>query len=150
MTDFEINPFHPTDITDIINLWERCDLLRPWNNPKVDIETAQKTDACRIIVGKKDNSLIASVLVGFDGHRGWIYYQAVHPKHQGLGYGKILLQAAEDFLKSYDCQKVELMIRPENHTIRKFYEKLGYEVEDRTLMVRWLSSKSKHQTKKNK
>ncbi len=138
MSEFSIRAFKSGEEENIAALWERCDLIRPWNNPLEDIEIANKTQTTEIFVGEKDGQIMASVLVGFDGHRGWIYYLAVSPEQQGAGYGRAMMRAAEIFLLKLDCPKVELMIRPENHRIREVYESCGYEFEDRTLMVRWL------------
>lgn len=138
MTDFEIRALEIGEEDKLIQLWEACDLTRPWNDPKSDIDIANNAKETKILVGVVDGEIISSVIAGFDGHRGWVYYLAVHPTQQGQSYGRAMMRAAELFLLERNCPKIELMIRPENTTVQSIYEKMGYKVEDRTLMVRWL------------
>lgn len=97
---FIIRPYIETDLEDIIQLWERCDLTRPWNNPEIDIfrKAAQKDDL--FLVAVKDQFIIATLMGGYDGHRGWINYLAVHPNHQRNGVATALIQHLE---KKIDC-----------------------------------------------
>lgn len=73
---FIIRKFTETDLEDVISLWEICDLTRPWNSPEIDIfrKVAQKDEL--FLVAVKDNELIATLMGGYDGHRGWLNYLA--------------------------------------------------------------------------
>ncbi|WP_420547459.1 GNAT family acetyltransferase [Curvivirga sp.] len=138
MTNLSIRSYNDDDLTDILHLWEKCDLTRPWNDPAADIETAVNAKESDILVAVDNNKVIASVMLGFDGHRGWVYYLAVNPNHQGKGIGHQISIEAERVLKDKGCAKVMLMIRPENQRVKSIYESWGYHSEDRTLMVKWL------------
>ncbi len=135
-----ISPLNEKQIPALITLWQRCNLVRPWNDPKGDISLALSTPGCTILIAQTDDSqtVIASAMAGFDGHRGWIYYVAVDPDHQGKGYSRKIMRAAEDTLRDQGCTKVELIIRGENKGVKAVYEKLGYKPEDRLLMTKWL------------
>ena len=74
--------------------------------------------------------IVGSVMVGFDGHRGWVYYLATEPARRGRGVGRALMAAAEDWLKARDCPKIQLMVRGDNLTAKCFYAAIGYEVQD--------------------
>ena len=65
------------DIDAVVALWARCDLTRPWNDPRADIALARRGPGSAILAGKRDGVLLATVMVGYDGHRGWFYYVAV-------------------------------------------------------------------------
>ena len=122
----------------LIALWSACNLLKPWNDPKADIALARETATSEILIAEKEGAIIASVMAGFDGHRGWVYYVAVHPDARGIGAAKAVMAAAEDFLRGQGCTKVELMVRATNTPATGFYDSIGYEVEDRVLMAKWL------------
>jgi hypothetical protein len=129
------------EVEALIGLWERCGLTRPWNDPRADIVLAQRGPNSIILVGKADGALCATVMVGHDGHRGWLYYLAVEPQQQGRGLGSRITRAAEEWLKLRGIRKVELMVRPENDKVQGFYASLGYTVEPRVLMTKWLDGR---------
>lgn len=85
-----------------------------------------------------DERIMCSVLVGHDGHRGWLYYVAVTPAQQGHGFGATIVAAAEEWLRARGVRKVQLLIRPTNVKVRAFYKHLGYETSPVTVMQRWL------------
>lgn len=127
---FIIRQYIDTDLEDIITLWEACDLTRPWNNPEIDIfrKIAQKDGLFLLAV--KDEQLIATVMGGYDGHRGWVNYLAVHPHYQRNGVATALLQQLEKRLIAIGCPKLQLLIHKENMEVQNFYEQLGYEELD--------------------
>lgn len=126
------------DVAAVVSLWERCRLTRPWNNPQADIALARRGPNSTILVGRRAGAIAASAMVGHDGHRGWIYYVAVDPAAQRRGLGRAIVAAAEDWLRLRGIAKVELLIRPENATVQRFYEAIGYAVEPRIVMSRRL------------
>lgn len=124
---FIIRPYLETDLEDVIALWEVCDLTRSWNNPEIDIfrKTAQKDGLFLLAV--KDEQLIATLMGGYDGHRGWINYLAVHPHFQRNGVATALIQQLEKRLIALGCPKLQLLVSKENIDVQSFYEQLGYE-----------------------
>lgn len=126
----EIRPFRPTDESDLIELWKRCDLTRPWNDPSLDIERKLAVQAEMFLVGHVDGRLVGSVMAGYDGHRGWIYYLAVCPTARRRGYGRKLMEHAESLLYRAGCPKINLQIRGENETAAEFYRRLDYARDD--------------------
>jgi ribosomal protein S18 acetylase RimI-like enzyme len=127
---FIIRPYLDTDLEDIIQLWERCDLTRPWNNPEIDIfrKAAKKDDL--FLVAVKDQQIIATLMGGYDGHRGGINYLAVHPHHQRNGVATALIQQLEKRLTALGCPELQLLIAKEFIDIQNFYEQLGYEEQE--------------------
>ncbi len=124
------------DADAIIALWRDCGLTRPWNDPAQDIAFARKGPASTILVGEEEGRLVASAMVGHDGHRGMLYYVAVTPDCRGKGLGKATVRAAEAWLAARGVWKVNLLVRAENEAVRGFYEKLGYEVNPVLCMAR--------------
>lgn len=138
MSDLEILPYHTDFEHAVISIWQECGLVRPWNNPKRDIEKAVKTESAEILLGLVDGELAGTIMCGFDGHRGWIYYLAVLPAFQSKGAGLQLVHAAEDWLKDLGVPKVELMVRDSNHKVVGFYLRDGYSVEPVKTLSKWL------------
>ncbi|MEO9470402.1 GNAT family acetyltransferase [Parasphingorhabdus sp.] len=125
----EISTASESDVDNVIALWKACDLTRPWNDPKADYQLALATETSDILLARREGALIASIMVGFDGHRGWVYYLAVAPKHRRDGLGRIMMGAAEDWLKHRNAPKVQLMVREDNAQAIGFYKALGYETQ---------------------
>lgn len=136
-----IRDYQSADRDAVIALWEACGLTRPWNDPATDIAFCVSRPESTILVGEAGGKLVASVMTGHDGHRGWLYYLAVEPALQKAGHGRAMVAAAEAWLKARGVPKVMLMVRPENTTVRAFYDALGYEEEERVIYARRLDGK---------
>ena len=129
-----IRPFKEGDEEALVTLWNMCKLTVPWNNPHKDIARKLKVQAELFLVGYLEDKLIASVMAGYDGHRGWINYFAVHPDFQARGYGKQLMDNVENGLRELGCPKINLQIREENDKVFTYYQKLGFVEEKRINM----------------
>jgi len=134
----EISALTDEDIPTVIALWERCQLMRPENDPRADISRARRTVNAEIFVGKRQGVGVATVMVGFDGHRGWVYYLAVEPTLQRAGYGTAMMNAAEHWLRARNAPKLLLMVSEENAAALGFYEALGFEASPVTTLGRQL------------
>ena len=110
----------------VIRLWFKCRLVVPSNNPQRDIERKLKVDRDLFLVGILSGKIIASVMGGYEGHRGWINYLAVDPAHQRNGYGRRMMQAVEKRIRAKGCPKINLQVRSSNDGVIKFYQSLGY------------------------
>ncbi|CAD5992272.1 GNAT family acetyltransferase [Agreia sp. COWG] len=122
----KIRPFAPSDTDAVITLWREAGLVRPWNDPRKDIERKLTTQPELFLVAEADERLVAVAMVGYDGHRGWVNYLAVASDSRGLSYGRLMMQEAERLLTELGCPKINLQIRADNATVRAFYEHLGY------------------------
>jgi ribosomal protein S18 acetylase RimI-like enzyme len=116
-------------------------LTRPWNNPAADIALARKGRNAAVLVGRDGRGIVASVLVGHDGHRGWVYYVAVDPDCRHKGYGRIVMDAAEGWLRGLGIEKLQLMVRPDNCQVQAFYQSLGYIEQERIVYAKWLDGR---------
>ncbi len=125
-----ISPATQSDRAEVIALWRAAELTRPWNNPVTDFDLAIESPSSDILVARADTPIVGSVMVGFDGHRGWVYYLACHPGSRNQGIGRQLMVAAEDWLKIRGAPKIQLMVRDDNMQARGFYASLGYELQD--------------------
>jgi ribosomal protein S18 acetylase RimI-like enzyme len=142
MTDLlDITSIADADIAGVIALWQRCGLVRPWNDPAADIALARGGDNADVLVGRANDAIAASVLVGHDGHRGWVYYVAVDPDQQRRNFGGAIMQAAEDWLRARGIEKLQLMVRPDNTAVNAFYESLGYGEQKRVIYAKWLDGR---------
>lgn len=111
-------------------MWQECGLTRPWNDPNRDIDRKLATDPAGLLVAVDDDVIIGSVMVGYDGHRGWVNYLAVSPSRHRGGVGRRLMDAAEQYLLDRGCPKLNLQIRTSNDAAIGFYESLGYATDD--------------------
>lgn len=136
-----IAPLTDADVATTVALWQRCGLTRPWNDPEADIALARRGDNAVILLGFEGDAPVASVLVGHDGHRGWVYYVAVDPDAQGKGHGRAIMEAAEGWLHERGILKLMLMVRRENEKVQAFYESLGYGEQPRAIYAKWLDGR---------
>lgn len=126
----EIRAFCQDDFDEIITLWERCDLLRPWNDPERDIERKLNHDPDLFLVAVVGGEIVGSIMGGYDGHRGYAYYLGVHPDYRERGFANALVNRLEKKLIARGCPKINLLVREENASVVGFCEKLNYEVQD--------------------
>lgn len=122
-----------------VALWQACGLTVPYNDPVADFRFARAKPASDILVAV-DEAIVGTVMVGHDGHRGWLYYLAVDPARQRRGIGRVLVAAAEDWLAARGVPKVHLMVRESNAAVAAFYRRLGYDPMPRLNMQKWLKS----------
>lgn len=137
-----IRELEEADMAHATALWRAVDLVRPWNDPDGDFLSAVAGKTSAILGADIDGVLEGTVMVGFDGHRGWLYYVAVSPSVQRNGVGRTLTERGEEWLAAHGAKKVQLMVRRGNDAPRLFYEELGYEASDVTVYQKWLSSTS--------
>lgn len=121
-----IRPFAESDTEHVIALWQACDLVRPWNDPHKDIQRKLEVGRELFLVGEVDGRVVASAMGGYEGHRGWVNYLAVHPAYRRHGYGRALMLALEEKLLALGCPKLNLQVRESNTAVIQFYEAMGY------------------------
>jgi hypothetical protein len=129
------------DIPEVITLWERCGLTRPWNDPRADIAMARDYPQSTILVGREAGKLVASVMLGHDGHRGWVYYVAVDPDRRKQGFGRVIMNAAETWLRETGVAKLQLLVRRENAQAGAFYQSIGYDEAQVAVFAKWLDGR---------
>lgn len=127
-----IRAFAASDTEAVVALWEACELTRPWNDPRADIARKAAVQPELFLVGVQHGSerVVGSVMAGYDGHRGWLYYLATDPAHRGRGIARALVAEAERRLEAMGCPKVQLMVRGENAGVVGLYDALGYGTDD--------------------
>lgn len=122
-----------------VALWRAAGLTRPWNDPQEDLERALTGPASTVLAGTEDGTLVATAMVGHDGHRGWVYYLAVRPDARGRGHGRAMMGACEAWLAERGVPKLNLMVRAGNGEVRSFYAALGYGTDDVVVLSRRLT-----------
>jgi len=122
----QIRPYLEADEQAVVNLWHACDLTRPWNNPQSDIARKLTVQRDLFLIGELEGRIVGSVMAGYDGHRGWINYLAVHPDFQRRNIASKLMRAAQDCLLELGCPKINLQIRLSNESAVGFYKSIGY------------------------
>jgi len=131
-TQLKIIEYRDSYEEELIRLWERCSLIMPQNNPLADIRSKLDFQPNLIYIGILENKLIASVMVGYEGHRGWINYLAVEPEYQKKGIGRSMMTFTEKILKELGCPKINIQVRDTNKNAIDFYKKTGFSVDNVT------------------
>lgn len=125
----QIRPYREADEAEVIALWRECGMLR-WSDPKKDIARKLRVNPEWFLVGELDGRVVATCMVGYEGHRGWINFLAVAPAWQSGGHGRALMEEAERLLRGVGCAKINLQVRATNKRVIAFYERLGFAVEE--------------------
>ena len=125
-----IRPFDDRDEDAVVALWQRCGLLRPWNDPRKDITRKRAIQRDLFLVGVLAARVVASVMAGYEGHRGWINYLAVDPAHRRRGLGRALIVEVEGRLRALGCPKINLQVRTDDLTAAAFYRRVGFAEDD--------------------
>jgi ribosomal protein S18 acetylase RimI-like enzyme len=125
----------------VVALWHEARLTRPWNAPEDDFDRAMRGDSSAVLGARDDDVLVATAMVGHDGHRGWVYYLAVATSHRRHGVGRSMMKAAEEWVGRKGIPKIQLMVRNENMDASDFYQRLGYERSDVMVYARRLDDR---------
>jgi ribosomal protein S18 acetylase RimI-like enzyme len=126
----QIRPFELADEAAVIALWDACGLTRPWNDPHKDVRRKLAEQPDLFLVGVLEGVVVATVMVGYDGHRGWINYLGVAPDKRRLGLGRAIMAEAERLLRERGCPKINLQVRTGNQGVIEFYRRIGFAVDD--------------------
>jgi ribosomal protein S18 acetylase RimI-like enzyme len=132
----------------LIELWRKCNLLVPWNDPTEDIQKKLEFQPDLFLIALLDGKLIGSVMVGYEGHRGWLNYLAVLPDYQKKGYGRRLVEKAIVELEKLGCLKLNVQIRESNISAVRFYERLGFK-DDHVVSLGLRLKQRRNSTSKN-
>jgi RimJ/RimL family protein N-acetyltransferase len=133
-----VRAFRDGDTPRVVALWEQTELTRPWNDPRADLNLARARTSSDVLVAVEGSTIVGTVMVGHDGHRGWVYYLAVDPVHNRGGVGRLLMQSAEEWVRRRGIMKMNLMVRGGNFGALGFYDALRYETQDVVTLGRWL------------
>ena len=128
--DIEIRAYERDDEEQVVDLWQSCNLVMPQNDPRRDIQLKLDQQPDMFLVGVIENRVAATVMVGYDGHRGWINYLAVAPAVRRQGVGRQMMREAELRLRELGCPKINLQVRSSNPAVIAFYERIGFSVDN--------------------
>ena len=105
----EIRRYQESDEAAVVRLWTECGLIRSWNDPYKDIRRKLTVQPEMFIIGVSDGIVVASIMAGYDGHRGWVNYLAVAESFRKRGLGRLLMQHVENQLRDMGCPKLNLV-----------------------------------------
>ena len=134
--DFPVDDLRADEIEAAVALWEACGLTRPWTDPRADARLALAGPTSTILAHRRAGELVATAMVGADGHRAWVYYLAVSPALKRAGLGAAMMRAAEDWAQARGMPKLQLMVRADNAAVVAFYKAIGYAEEPVTVLSR--------------
>lgn len=130
----KIRRYQSSDKEAVIQLWHDCNVVVPWNDPEKDIQRKLDVGNEYFLVGECENQLVASIMGGYDGHRGYVNYLVVAPAYRSRGFAQMMMSEIETRLKAAGCPKINLMVRKTNIDIVEFYESLGYRADQSVIL----------------
>lgn len=139
LSSLKVRPAQASDEEAVVVLWRACGLVVGHNDPRDDFAFARRGPNSDVLMAEDDGRVRATVMVGHDGHRGWLYYVAVELDFRGEGAGRAIVGAGEDWLRARGIRKVQLLVRETNPEAVSFYERIGFEISPRTVLAKWLS-----------
>lgn len=125
-----VRAYAESDEEAVVSLWKRCGLVKPWNDPHKDIQRKLPIGRELFLVGEQNGRIVAAIMGGYEGHRGWINYLAVDPDCRRSGYGRFMMDAVEEKLLALGCPKINLQVRTSNTAVINFYESIGYKQDE--------------------
>jgi ribosomal protein S18 acetylase RimI-like enzyme len=125
-----VRPYGARDREAVIELWQACGLIVPWNNAERDIDRKLRVNPEFFLIGEIEGEVAATCMAGYEGHRGWVNYLAVSPEHRRRGIGRLMMEAAEERLIEAGCPKLNVQIRTANRDVAQFYKSIGYRTDD--------------------
>jgi len=128
--DLLVRGFEEADTEAVVRLWTEVGLVRAWNDPRKDIRRKLAVQRELFLVGAVDGEVVATVMAGYDGHRGWVNYLAVADKHRKRGYARLLMERVEALLRDMGCPKLNMQVRASNKAVLALYERLGYGIDE--------------------
>ena len=135
MASIEVRAYLESDETAVVALWRQVfSDVSGRNDPEKDIKRKLDVQRELFLVATSGSELVGTAMAGYDGHRGWVHYLAVHPDHRRQGIGTALMRSVEERLTRMGCPKLNLQVRATNQVVLPFYERLGYRVEERISM----------------
>jgi len=143
MSEMLIRPYSPRDENLVVDLWMKCGLTRPWNDPHKDIRRKLQVNPELFLVGELDGSIVAAAMGGYEGHRGWVNYLAVDPAFRKQGLGRQMMNAIEKALLQMGCPKLNIQVRTGNAEAIEFYKRCGYNVDEAVSMGKRLVEDAK-------
>ncbi len=138
----EIRAYRPADEESVVLLWLRTGLEESSEAARASVAAKLAVQPELFLVGALGGRVVATVLAGYDGHRGWLHRVAVDPDQQKGGIGRALVFAAERALAARGCPKLNLQVRGGNQAVVGFYERLGFRAEDRASLGKRLAAPS--------
>lgn len=132
--ELKIRSYRESDQEAVVDLWRASGLVVPWNDPIKDIQRKLLVQRDMFLVGFFDSRLVATVMAGYEGHRGWINFLAVDPEYRSRGFGRLLMAEAETRLRALGCPKINLQVRTSNPEVIEFYKRIGFSEEGRVSM----------------
>jgi ribosomal protein S18 acetylase RimI-like enzyme len=138
----KIRSYSESDEAAVAKLWREVFPGSPWwNHPETDIQRKLAVQRELFLVATIDSKIVGTAMAGYDGHRGWVYYVAVSPRHRRQGIGTALMERVEEELAGLGCPKLNLQVRASNEEVVAFYRKLGYQIEERISMGKRLAER---------
>ena len=128
--NLKIRRYDPIDEKKVVHLWKACGLVVPWNDPHRDILRKLRVQGDLFLVGLLDGRIVATAMAGYEGHRGWINYLAVHPDQQRSGLGREMMDEVEARLRALGCPKINVQVRTSNKGVIDFYRAVGFKDDE--------------------
>lgn len=115
------------DYKKVYKLWDNADIILKTSDKRDEINRMIKRNPYTCLVGEIDNEIVAAVMGGFDGRRGYVHHLAVKPGLQKQGLGREMMDELMNRFEELKVIKVHLFVENKNEKVKKFYKKIGFE-----------------------
>ncbi|MBV9230012.1 MAG: GNAT family acetyltransferase [Chloroflexi bacterium] len=133
-----LRSFQMEDYEAVAALWREAGLHLSKSDSRAGIARKLERDADVFLVAEDEGTIVGAVMGTYDGRRAWVNHLAVAAACRGHGLGKRLIEEMERRLRAKGCDKVNLLIEPDNAGVQEFYQQLGYEQRQLIFMQKWL------------
>ncbi|CAH2599160.1 GNAT family N-acetyltransferase [Rhodovastum atsumiense] len=134
----DIRDYTPADFAAATALWTLCGLHPSASDTPERLAVVARHNPGLFLVAEAEGMLIATVMGCWDGRRGWINRLAVHPDRRGEALGRRMVALVEDRLRARGCDKVNLLVEPDNAAVGAYYAAAGYTCDPLIFMEKWL------------
>lgn len=127
---------------NVVKLWRKAGISVGSSDTEEEIEIMLKRNPNLSLIGKLNEKVIAIVMGGFDGRRGYVHHLAVDPIYQKKGYGKMIMDELIDRFRKIGVHKIHLFIEKDNKEVVNFYKNLDWQIRDDLIMMSFVPDKN--------
>jgi ribosomal protein S18 acetylase RimI-like enzyme len=137
MADLVLRAAGADDVNAVLAFWRIAaeDAHRPADTAGA-IATLHLRDPDALILAVDGDTIVGTIIAGWDGWRCHLYRLAVAPGRRREGIGQALIAAAEDRFRILGASRVDAMVLDDNEQAHRIWRSCGYRRQDE--WSRWI------------
>lgn len=127
----QIIEFIAADCHDVLTFWQKQEGigLNESDTPNALAAYLTRNTGMSFVV-REEGHIIAAVLCGHDGRRGYLHHLAVASSHRGQGIGRLLVERCLDRLRQAGILRCNICLFTDNSEGKKFWTAIGFKERD--------------------